>query len=63
MEPKWDKRRSKIDIKNGFEKRSSPRSSWNGLKAILGRAGGRLKMKNVIISLVLKTFREIRLFR
>ena len=45
MEPKWDKRRSKIDIKNGYEKRSFPRPSWNGLKAILTCVGGRLEVK------------------
>ena len=63
MEPKWDKRGSKIDIKNGYEKRSFPRPPWDGLKAILARVGGRLGMKKVIISLVLKAFRENRLFR
>ena len=62
MEPKWDKRGSKIDIKNEDEKNSFPRPSWDGRKAILARVGGRLKMKKVIILLVLKAFRENRLF-
>ena len=62
MEPRWDEKRSKIDIKNDDEKRSSPRPSWNGLKAILGHLGGRLEMKKLVISLVLKAFRENRLF-
>ena len=62
MEPKWNKRGSKIDIKNDYEKKSSPRPSWNGLKAILGHPGGRLEVKKVVISFVLKAFRENRIF-
>ena len=62
MEPRWDKMRSKIDIKNDYEKRFSLRSSWNGLKAILGHLGSRLEVKKVVISLVLKAFRENHLF-
>ena len=62
MEPKWDKRGSKIDIKNEDEKRSSPRSSWDGRKAILGLLGGRLEMKKIVIPLVLKAFRESHTF-
>ena len=62
MEPRWDKMRPKIDIKNDYEKRSSPRPSWNGLKAILARVGGRLEVKKVVISFVLKAFRENRIF-
>ena len=63
MEAKWNKRGSKIDIKKEDEKKSFPRPSWNGLKAILARVGGRLEGKEVIVSLVLKAFRENRLFR
>ena len=62
MEPKWNKRRSKINIKNDYEKRSSPRLFRNGLKAILGHLGGRLEVKKVVILFVLKAFRENRLF-
>ena len=62
MEAKWNKRGSKIDIKKEDEKKSSPRPSWNGLKAILGHLGGRPEVKKVVISLVLKAFRENRLF-
>jgi len=49
MEPRWDKMRSKIDIKNDDEKRYSLRSSWNGLKAISGHLGSRLEMKKMVI--------------
>ena len=62
MEAKWDKRGSKIDIKKEDEKRSFPKSSWNDLKAILGHLGGRLEVKKMVISLVLKAFCENRLF-
>ena len=62
MEGKWNKRGSKIDVKKEDGKRSSPRPTWNGLKAILGHFGGRPKVKKVVISLVLKAFHENRLF-
>ena len=38
MRPKWAPRRTKIDVKNEDEKKSSSRSSWSRLGPILGRS-------------------------
>ena len=62
MEPKWNKGGSQINVKKEDEKTNSPSSTCNDLKAILARVGGRLEVKKVVISLVLKAFRENHLF-
>ena len=61
MEPKSDPRRTKIEDKNGDEKRSS-RSSWSRLGSILGRLGCRLGVIFLILAWVLQCFLKIHVF-
>ena len=59
MRPKRHSRRTKIDVKNGDEKRRSRRSSWSRLGSILGRLGCRLGVKIVLSPSVALVFLKI----
>ena len=58
MRPKWDQKQTKIEDKNEDEKRSSRRSSWSRLEAILNRFECRLGALEALQTLRLPMFRE-----
>ena len=67
--PRWgiwgaqaEQNRTKIDVKNENEKRSSPRPSWSRLGPILGRFGSRLGTQKTPETLENVLFREHSLF-
>ena len=62
MELKLDPRRTKIEDKNGDEKRRSSRSSWSRLGSILGRLGCRLGVIFLSLAGVLHCFLKIHIF-
>ena len=61
-EAKSNPKRSKIEDKNRYEKNTSSRSSWSRFETILGCFLTTRDLKNVVFSLVFKSFREKSLF-
>ena len=62
MAPKWDPKRTKIEDKFRYRKKTSSRPSWGRLGAILGHFRSPPGVKNDDFSFVFKAFRENSLF-